>query len=145
MLNFANSNTSAIRLAFGLLNTRLTLLERPLLKSKPTTAHNQINMKNIYILMPVNYSLPFKQQMQHDKAQYHVGRGKPLQDAVEKLERDLNGGKTIKEIMQQANTPEGLQAYREAIHVVSDTYKAWADYNTFNSWPIVKQIEREQG
>ena len=103
-----------------------------------------MNMRNIYLLVPCQYSKPVKEQMLVDKIRMHVGRGKPLLEACDALERELNGGKTVREIADAAHnaaTMEAVEQFRTAVHVVSDTWNSWNSYVTAQDWPVQKEVD----
>lgn len=103
-----------------------------------------MNMRNIYLLVPVDYSQPVKEQIQIDKIQMHVGRGTSLEAARQKLERELNGGRTMTELFaaaSQAKTPEATAAFANGIRVLSDTLYSWNGYVGSEAWPIQKEVD----
>jgi hypothetical protein len=101
-----------------------------------------MNMRNIYLLVPVKGQNGFKAGMAIDKIRMHIGRGAKLDAAHITFERELNGGKTWKEILEDCKTPEQFADHKaNAWQVYDDTWSQWNSFIGSQDWPVQKEVD----
>lgn len=91
--------------------------------------------KSIYLLVPQKGLKGFSSGIDPEKIKVVGGRTKAPVEA-EKLERELNGGKTRNEMMAACTSADQVEPTSEAAWQVHwDTDRSWSEFKFYDKWP----------